>query len=106
MPIRPYLDDVAAFEPEAVDAMSRALEETCKALHVNGHAHDRQVVAARIIDLARTGILDAKALSNGCWRKRKPWTRSNDGGWPALAYRPINKFEVHMNCRPHHREAD
>jgi hypothetical protein len=42
--------------------MSRALEETCKALHVNGQAKDREAIAARIIDLARSGILDAKAL--------------------------------------------
>jgi len=63
MPIRSYLDDHSAFEPDEIDAMSNALEETCKALHINGHAHDRETIAARIIDLARNGILDAKALS-------------------------------------------
>jgi hypothetical protein len=62
MPIRSYLDDHSAFQPDEIDAMSRALEETCKALHVNGQAKDREVIASRIIDLARNGILDARAL--------------------------------------------
>jgi hypothetical protein len=62
MPIR-YLEDQSAFHPEAIDTMSRALEEACKALHINGQAHDREVIATRIIDLARSGVIDAKALS-------------------------------------------
>jgi len=63
MPIRRYLEDNAAFEPDAIKAMSEALERTCAALHVNGQLHDREVIATRIIDLARNGIIDAKALS-------------------------------------------
>ena len=63
MPIRRYLEDSAAFEPEAIEAMSKALEEACKALHINGQIQDREVVATRIIDLARNGVVDAKALS-------------------------------------------
>ena len=42
MPIRSYLDDHSVFEPEAIEAMSKALEETCKALHINGQAQDRE----------------------------------------------------------------
>ena len=64
MPIRNYLDDHSAFEPEAIEAMSKALEETCKALHINGQAQDRETIAARIIDLARNGVVDATALTN------------------------------------------
>jgi hypothetical protein len=44
--------------------MSCALEEACKALHIDGPVHDREVIAARIIDLARNGVIDAKALSD------------------------------------------
>ena len=62
MPIRHYLEDHHAFEPEQINSMSKALEETCKALHVNGQAHDRELLAARIVDLARSGVIDAKAL--------------------------------------------
>jgi len=63
MPIRRHLKDPDAFEPEAIEAMSKALEETCQALQINGQMRDREVIATRIIDLARNGFLDAKALS-------------------------------------------
>ena len=64
MPIRRYLEDNAAFNPDAIKAMSEALERACAALHVNGQLRDREVIAARIIDLARNGNLDAKVLSD------------------------------------------
>ena len=63
MPIRNHLRDHAAFEPETIDAMSRALEKACTALHINGEIKDREIVAARIIDLARNGIINTDALS-------------------------------------------
>ena len=50
MLIRNYLKDHAAFEPDAITAMSDALEQACTALHVNGHIRDREVIATRIID--------------------------------------------------------
>lgn len=62
MPIRSYLEDHSAFEPHEIDTMSRALDETCKALHINGHLKDRETIAARIIDLARNGVIDAAKL--------------------------------------------
>jgi hypothetical protein len=45
-------------------AMSDALERTCKALKINGHAMDRETIATRIIDLVRSGVIDATALSD------------------------------------------
>jgi len=63
MPIRHYLEDRASFEPEAIEVMSQALETACEALHIDGEIRDREAVAARIIDLARNGVIDAKALS-------------------------------------------
>ena len=63
MPIRRYLGDNPVFEPDAIAAMSEALEQACTALHVNGQAHDRETLATRIIDLARSGIRDARTLS-------------------------------------------
>ena len=62
MPIRHYLEDHSAFDPEAIIAMSKALDDACKALHINGEIHDREIIAARIIDLARNGVIDAHAL--------------------------------------------
>jgi hypothetical protein len=63
MPIRQYIEDQSAFYPSAIDAMAEALERACHALNVNGHLRERQVIAARIIDLARDGNVDATALS-------------------------------------------
>jgi len=63
MPIRSYLDEPAAFNPDAISAMSEALEDACAALGITAdQEHERQVIAARIIDLARQGILDSKTL--------------------------------------------
>jgi hypothetical protein len=65
MPIRQYLEDQSsAFDPDAIKVMSDALERACRALNVNGHRRNREVIAARIIDLAQNGITDAKALSD------------------------------------------
>lgn len=63
MPIRTFLEDHHAFQPDEIAAMSRALEEACQLLNINGDARHREIVAARIIDLARNGVIDAKALS-------------------------------------------
>ena len=65
MPIRRYISDgYAAFEPEAIQAMSRALETACSALQITpAHERERRVIAERIIDLARAGLTDATALS-------------------------------------------
>ena len=63
MPIRMHLSEPAAFEPEAIAAMSAALEQACASLHVfAGDQRGREIIAARIIDLARTGVIDATAL--------------------------------------------
>lgn len=64
MPIRRYLEENSAFDPDAIKAMSEALERACAALHVNGQLRDREVIAARIIDLARNGVIDSEALSD------------------------------------------
>ena len=50
--------DTAAFEPEIVTVMSKALTEACIALQVLGDDEHR-AVAALIIDLAKNGVVDA-----------------------------------------------
>jgi hypothetical protein len=65
MPIRQHLDDQCAFEPEAIAAMSKAFEQACARLHVfAADQRGREIVAARIIDLARQGVFDVPALAN------------------------------------------
>ena len=63
-PIRSYLDEDAAFDPDATRSMGEAFEATCKALNVfAADEQGRRVIATRIIDLARGGLTDAKALA-------------------------------------------
>ena len=63
MPIRKHLTDQSAFGPAAIEAMSKAFEEACNALQVfAGDEKGREIIAARIIDLARGGVVDAAAL--------------------------------------------
>ena len=63
MPIRNYLEHHAAFEPDAMMAISQALEEVCLKLQIRAdQKRDREVVAIRLIDLARNGVIDTKAL--------------------------------------------
>jgi hypothetical protein len=58
-----YLEKPAAFEPEALREMSQAFQDACNALGIfAGDEHGRQVIAARIIDLASAGVIDAAAL--------------------------------------------
>lgn len=63
MPIRAYLQDVAAFDPEAIGVMSQAFESACAALRIAPtQTRERTIIATRIIDLARSGVIDARAL--------------------------------------------
>jgi hypothetical protein len=63
MPIRTHLAENAAFEPEAIQAMSTAFELACADLQVfAGDERGREIIAARIIAFARNGSLDASTL--------------------------------------------
>ena len=63
MPIRPHLSATCVFEPEAIQAMSTAFELACADLQVfPSDQNGREAIAARIIGLARRGVIDAAAL--------------------------------------------
>ena len=66
MPIRSYLDQQhSVFEPLHVEAMSAALTEACRALGIpETDKRARETIAARIIDLARTGVFSAALLAD------------------------------------------
>jgi hypothetical protein len=59
--IIPFLQD-HAFDPDALRAMSTALEDVCRKLQVNGDQCARETMAARIIELARRGERDPERL--------------------------------------------
>jgi hypothetical protein len=57
-----FQKDDGFFDPEAANALVAAVEAICKTLGVTGDAHAREVIAARVIDLARTGERDPVRL--------------------------------------------
>ena len=76
MPIKAFLEDGAAFDPDAINVMSQAFEAACAALQIAPtQTHARTVIAARVIDLARNGVIDAKALRDRVLRE----ARASDG---------------------------
>jgi hypothetical protein len=55
--------ELNTFEPEAIEAMATACNEACILLQIfAGDERSKQAVAAQVIDLARRGVIDAKAL--------------------------------------------
>jgi hypothetical protein len=52
--IVPFLKD-AVFEPRDITAMSMALDDVCMQLKIPAHGSAREIVATRIIELARRG---------------------------------------------------
>jgi hypothetical protein len=48
-------DGTAAFNPQDIRVMSMALDDVCKALKIDNDTTAREVVAIRIIELARRG---------------------------------------------------
>jgi hypothetical protein len=59
-----FLRNDAVFEPEATQAMSVAFDAACRALKLSDDAaREREVVALRIIELARRGERDPARLS-------------------------------------------
>jgi len=67
-----YLEDTTVFEPDALRSMSQAFDEVCNALQVfAGDEHGRQVVAVRLIELARAGVTDARTLRERILREAR-----------------------------------
>jgi hypothetical protein len=66
--IIPILQD-DAFGPEALRAMSTALEEVCRVLKLDHDQGAREVMAVRIIELARRGERDPERLRDRVLRE-------------------------------------
>jgi hypothetical protein len=50
------------FQPDAIRAMSAALDEICRALNIQDNDTARELVAMRIVELAQQGERSAAAL--------------------------------------------
>ena len=66
--ISPFLQH-GAFGPDALRAMSTALEEVCRMLKLDHDQGAREVMALRIIELARRGECDPERLRDRVLRE-------------------------------------
>jgi hypothetical protein len=58
-----HIPDQTAFDPAAIEAMAKAFDEACAALQIfDGDEANRRVIATRVVDLARNGVIEADAL--------------------------------------------
>jgi hypothetical protein len=80
--IVPFTKD-GVFEPRDITAMSMALDEVCKELNVAGDGSAREIIAARIIELARLGERSPTKLrdrllaeANGEGACSHPWPKT------------------------------
>jgi hypothetical protein len=80
----PFLQD-GAFDPDALRAMATALEEVCRTLRVDGDQRAREVIAARIIELARRGERDPKRLRDRLLREAGATSRWLPSADPLVA---------------------
>ena len=66
--IIPFLQD-DAFDPKALRAMSTALDDVCRVLEIEHDQGAREVMAIRIIELARRGERNPEWLRNRVLRE-------------------------------------
>ena len=52
----------AAFDPKTIAAMATAVDEVCKARRVNDDKATREIIAMRVVELARQGEYDPHKL--------------------------------------------
>ena len=82
--IIPFLQD-DAFDPEALRAMSTALEDVCRMLKVEHDEGAREAMAVRIIELARRGERDPERLRDRVVREAGATSSVADAGRPVVA---------------------
>jgi len=57
--------DDPAFDPEITTALAMTVDDVCERLNIEGGSQDlREVIAARIIDIARSGERDPVRIRN------------------------------------------
>jgi hypothetical protein len=91
----PYLQEQSAFDPEAIQAMSRALDEVCAAFRVDADDRGRTAIAARIIELAGRGEVNADRLRDRVLRESNSLsvlTNASLRRFLVLTRRPLSGF--------------
>ena len=89
--IVPFLRD-GVFDPHDIKAMSMALDDVCEALKLREDSSAEEVIAARIIDLARTSESEAlHAFVTECFTRR---------AWPNTSVLVTHCAESDLRPRP------
>jgi hypothetical protein len=79
--IIPFSKEECAFDPKDVSAMSTAFEEVCKALNLPADAATtREVIAIRIIELAKRGERRSTLLRDQVLREAGELDRQRSAG--------------------------
>ena len=82
--ISPFLKDGSVFDPKDIQSLSYALDDVCKALNLtDGAKAAREVVAERIIELARRGERSPTALRDRVMKESGLHNRLN-GHWSGM----------------------
>jgi hypothetical protein len=109
MSIKQYLQNESVFKPDDIKVMSRALEDACKALNINGDARARDAIAIRIIELARRGEREPTKLRDQVVQEANGATGPvasvvplfRDSGFDAEATQTLGKA-YYIACRSLH----
>ena len=95
MPIRRYVEKGVVFTPQALSAVSKAIEATREILGVEGDEAKRQAVARFIVRLAREDAsLDAAELRDRPWRRWEASHTSRLPRPPALGCLPKRRMTL------------
>jgi hypothetical protein len=78
--IIPFRQDQNVFDPKDIAAMSAALDDLTKMLKPPHDSRARAIMAARIVELARSGERDAKRLRNRVLQETNMAERAGLGG--------------------------
>jgi hypothetical protein len=71
--------DNAVFDPNDINAMSMALDDVSKVLKLDGNAKAKEILAMRIIELARRGERSPKKLRDLLLQEANGGSGANGG---------------------------
>lgn len=72
LPMAVLPHDSSSFAPDTAAILAQAVDETCRAMRIPAtDGHGREIVAARVVDLARGGVIDPVTLCERVLRESR-----------------------------------